>query len=193
MSLLSDILFKDYRKRVLSLLLLHPDEHYHVREIARLTGTVAGTTGRELKNLAQSGILKQKKRGNQLEYSANRECPIFEELESIVRKTSGMAEVLAEALLPLSAKIEVAFIFGSVASGKAGSNSDVDLCIVGDVAFTDVVHALDDLQDVLQREINPKCFSLSEWQSQRAQPSVFFEELLNKDVINVIGSRDDIR
>jgi len=193
MSVLSDILFKDYRKRVLNLLLLHPDESNHVREVARLTGTVAGTTGRELKNLAQAGVLLQRKRGNQLEYSANRQCPIFEELASILRKTSGMAEVLAEALLPLSADIEVAFIFGSVASGKAGPNSDIDLCVVGDVGFKDVVHALYDVQDVLQREINPKCFSMSDWQGQKEQPSVFFEELLNKDVINVMGSRDDIR
>ncbi len=49
-SLLADLLFKDYRKGVLGLLLLHPQERYHVREIARLTGTVAGTLHKELKN-----------------------------------------------------------------------------------------------------------------------------------------------
>ncbi|MCH8847341.1 MAG: nucleotidyltransferase domain-containing protein, partial [Proteobacteria bacterium] len=41
-SKLAEILFKDYRRRVLALLLLNPDKRYHVREIARLTGTVAG-------------------------------------------------------------------------------------------------------------------------------------------------------
>ena len=30
---LAETLFSDYRRRILALLLLRPDEHYHVREI----------------------------------------------------------------------------------------------------------------------------------------------------------------
>lgn len=189
---LSDILFKDYRRRVLSLLLLHPDEYYHVREVARLTGTVAGTISRELKKLAEAGVLEQSSRGNQVAYRANQQCPIFTELASVMRKTSGLADVLIEALLPLADRIEAAFIFGSVASGRANNNSDIDVCVVGSVAFKDVVHALYDVQEVLQREINPKCFTVNEWLEQKSAPSAFFKELLNRDVINLIGSRDDI-
>ena len=49
-SLLAEILFKDYWRRELGLLLLHPDKSYHVREIARLTGTVAGTLHKDYRN-----------------------------------------------------------------------------------------------------------------------------------------------
>jgi len=34
---LAETLFSDYRRRVLALMLLRPDEHFHVREISRLT------------------------------------------------------------------------------------------------------------------------------------------------------------
>ncbi|WP_067864734.1 nucleotidyltransferase domain-containing protein [Neptuniibacter marinus] len=190
---LSSILFKDYRRRALNLLLLHPDEQFHVREVARLTGTIAGTTGRELKKLQEAGILNQSRRGNHLLYSANRDCPIFNELAAILRKTSGLADVLADALLPIQDQIKAAFVFGSVASGKASAQSDVDLCIIGDVSFSAVVNCLYDTQDILGREINPKCFSVEEWQLQCTDPSVFMEELLHKDVINIIGDRDDLR
>lgn len=190
---LSDILFKDYRRRILNLLLLRPEQNFHVREVARLTGTIAGNTGRELKKLAQVGILLAEQRGNQLLYCANQQCPIYKELASILRKTSGLADVLIEALLPLASKIDVAFVFGSMASGKASQYSDVDICIIGDAEFTDVTQVLYDAQDVLQREINPKCFAKSEWLAQKASPTVFFKELINKDVINLIGNRDDIR
>ncbi len=190
---LSSILFKDYRRRVLNLLLLHSEQPFHVREVARLTGTVAGTTGRELKKLAAAGILTQSSRGNQVLYVANRECPIFEELASILRKTSGLADVLADALLPLQDQIQAAFVFGSVASGKAGTHSDIDLCIIGDVEFSEVVSRLYDTQEILGREINPKCFSPAEWQLQCRKPSAFMHELLHKDVINIIGDRDDLR
>ena len=46
--MLSDVLFGEYRKRILELLLLHPEHSYHVRELARLTNTSAGTLHKEL-------------------------------------------------------------------------------------------------------------------------------------------------
>ena len=99
---------------MLGLLLLNPARRYHVREIARLTRTVAGTIHKELKKLAEVGILSASRQDNWLLYAANTDCPIYEVLVGIRRKTSGIAEVLAEALLPLSDRIEAAFILGSV-------------------------------------------------------------------------------
>src|SRR5690606_34594426 len=86
-------LFSDYRRRVLGLLLLHPEQRYHLREIARLTGTVPGTLTRELAKLTEAGLLVRESVGRQTFYRANRQSPIFEELASIIRKTSGLAEV----------------------------------------------------------------------------------------------------
>ncbi|NRB42445.1 MAG: nucleotidyltransferase domain-containing protein [Pseudomonadales bacterium] len=192
-SLLSDLLFKAYRRKVLLLLLLHPERQFHVREIARLTDTVAGTLNKELRKLAEAGILQSHKQGSQLLYSANRDCLIFDELFSILQKTSGVKEVLEQALLPLVADIEVAFIFGSIASGKAHNDSDIDLCLIGDVDFRAVIKALYDSQSILQREINPKCFSVLEWQQHCETDSVFIRELIDKPVIDVIGHSDDFR
>ena len=117
-------------RRVLGLLLLHPGESYHVREIARLTGTVAGTLHKELATLAKAGILTMQPRGNQKVYSANRDCPVFEELASILRKTSGMVDVLASALLPMAEQIDSACIYGSVAQGLETTYSDVDVLVI---------------------------------------------------------------
>ena len=105
---LSAVLFPGYRRRVLGMLLLHPEESLHGREIARRTGLPAGTLTRELKRLAEVGLLNRQRRGNQLVYSANRDSPIFEELAGILRKTSGLADVVAEALEPLTDRIDVA-------------------------------------------------------------------------------------
>ena len=120
-SKLAEILFKDYRKRVLALLLLNPDKRYHVREIARITGTIAGTLNKELARLADAGILTKVNIGNQVQYSADKQCPIYEELAGILRKTAGLVQVLANALVSLEEKIDVALVFGSMASDKATS------------------------------------------------------------------------
>ena len=72
--MLGSLLFGEYRERTLGLLLLNPDVSYHVRELARLTGT---SPGKELTKLTTGGILQRKKVGNQVHYSANLSCPIF--------------------------------------------------------------------------------------------------------------------
>lgn len=192
MSALASLLFKDYRRRVLGLLLLHPDQNYHVREIARLTGTVAGTLHKELTRLSEAGVLNKEARGNQVLYSANRDCPIFSELASILRKTSGLVDVLADALVPLGEQIKVAFVFGSMASGKENSGSDVDVMLVGNVAYSDVVKALYPTQETLGREVNPKVFSEQEWSQMLINKDAFVNEILDKPKLFVVGTNNEL-
>jgi len=184
---LAELLFKDYRRRVLGLLLLHPDKAYHVREIARLTGTVAGTLHKELSRLAEAGILLKQSSGNQVLYQANRDGLIYEELASILRKTSGVVDVLADALSPLIDEIDVAFVFGSMASGKATSTSDIDLMIIGDVGFAEVVKATHGVQATLGREINPKVYNKEEWNRMFKKQDAFIKDVITKPKLFVLG------
>lgn len=192
MEMLGPLLFSYYRRRVLGLLLLQPEASYHVREIARLTGTTAGTLHKELAALAQGGILKRAKVGNQLHYSANRECPIFDELASILRKTSGIAEVLAKALAGIEARISVAFVFGSVARGSEQSASDIDVLLVGTLRLADAVRALHPAQKVLGREINAVVFNPQEFRRKLHGRDAFLKEVLAKSKIFLIGSEHDL-
>lgn len=190
---LAQILFPEYRRRVLGLLLLHPDQRYHVREIARLTGTTPGTLQRELAKLAEVGLLDRTRVGNQVLYSASEACPVFTELASILRKTSGLNDVLAQALAPIASGIRVAFVFGSMASGKAGAGSDVDLMIIGDGAdYGKVVSLLYEQQETLGREINPKVYSLKEWQRLAQENGSFFRDIMAKPKLFVIGDESEL-
>lgn len=185
---LSTLLFNDYRRKVLGLLLLHPETRYHLREISRLTCTQPGTLTRELNKLAEAGLLLKERQGNQVLFAANRACPIYQELAGILRKTSGLADVLREALLPIAAKVQVAFVFGSMASDKATSDSDIDLMVIGDCGFVEVVEHLYPSQSALQREINPKVYSVREWQALVVGQAAFVRDLLNKPQLFVLGN-----
>lgn len=189
---LSSVLFTDYRRRVLGLLLLHPDQRYYLREIARLTGTVPGTLTRELAKLVAAGVLNVVKIGNQAHYAANRDCPIFAELASILRKTSGLVDVLAEGLMPVAGQIEAAFVFGSMASGKASAASDVDLMIIGETDYGKVVQLLHPVQRTLGREINPKLYTRAEWKKLVAGRSAFVRDITGKPKLFVIGSEQSL-
>lgn len=185
--MLMDLLFGTYRQRILSVLLLHPDSSYHVRELARVTDTTAGTLHKELARLAEAGLLLREEQGNQVRYQANRRCPVYVELASLFRKTTGLADVLTDALQPLAGRIETALVFGSVARGEETASSDVDLLIIGDVGFADVVKALHPAQAVLSREINPVIYSSAEIQKRIKSKDRFIQQILKQDTIPVLG------
>lgn len=189
---LANILFTEYRRRVLGLLLLNPEEHYYLREIARKTGTAPGTLTRELTKLAEAGLLEKTKIGNQLHFSANKACPIFEELVSILRKTTGLVDVLADALEPLAEHIAVAFVFGSMASGKAGAGSDIDVMVIGDIGFAEVVAALYPAQTTLARDINPKVYRVDEWRRLMDNQEAFVQDILTKPKLFILGCEADL-
>jgi predicted nucleotidyltransferase len=188
---LSAVLFPGYRRRVLGLLLLAPDQALHGREIARRTGLQSGTVLRELNRLVDAGLLKREKRGNQSLYGADRDCPIFEEVAGILRKTSGAADVIAGALGPLSDRIESAFIYGSFAKGTARAGSDIDVLIVGAAELGAVIDALYPVQAQVGREINPKVFSSREWNAKLKAKSAFATELQANPKIVLIGDKDE--
>ena len=190
--MLGSLLFGEYRERTLGLLLLNPDASYHVRELARLTGTSPGTLHKELTKLTSGGILQRKKVGNQVHYSANLSCPIFDELASILRKTSGLADVLANALIGLENKIELAFVFGSIARGDQQTNSDVDIMLIGSLSFSDAVQALHSTQAVLQREVNPVVYSQEEFERRIKNNDSFIKEVLGKPKLFIIGTENEL-
>jgi len=189
---LADLLFGAYRRDVLGLLLLHPDESHHVREIARMTGRPANTLYRELAALAEGGLLLRRPQGNQVHYQANRDCPIYEELRGILKKTTGIADVLREALAPLTGRIELAFVYGSIASGKESARSDVDVMLVGDLKFEDAINALAPAEQVLRREINPHVYGKREFRAKLASKEPYLLRVLDGPKIMLNGDIDDL-
>lgn len=189
---MSSLIFSEYRKRILGLLLLNPNASYHVRELARLTNTPPGTIHKELVKLTAGGILQSKKMGNQVHYSADMQCPIFEELAGILRKTSGLVDVLAEALISVGHEISLAFIFGSVARGEQNSNSDVDIMLIGSISFGDAVQALYSIQATLQRELNPVVYSVEEFKRRFENNDSFIKEVLAKPKLFIIGTEHEL-
>jgi predicted nucleotidyltransferase len=187
--MLIDVLLGSYRRKALSQLLLHPDQDYHVRELARLTDTAPGTLHKELARLADAGVLLRHQRGNQVRYQANRRCPVFPELAGLMRKTTGAAALIGEALVPLQPAL--AFIFGSVARGSEGPGSDVDLMVVTERGFADVVRALHPVQASLGREINPVVYTPAEFQQHVRGRDSFVSQVLAEPRIPLIGVDDD--
>src|SRR3989338_9117813 len=190
---LGTVFFGAYRRQVLGLLLLHPDESFHLREIARATNTQPGTLRRELAQLADAGVLSREKLGNLVRYQANSACPIYDELRGILKKTAGVADVLREALASLGDRISVAFVYGSVASGAERRASDIDIMVVGTATFEEVVGALHAAQEDIRREINPNVYNQAEFRKKTREKGSFLARVLKEPKLYIQGTEHDLR
>jgi len=185
-------LFTKTQQRVLALLFGQPDRSYYTNEIVRFADAGVGAVQRELLRLEAAGLLTASKIGNQKHYQANRTAAIFGELRGIVLKTFGLADVLGEALMSLHRQIDLAFIFGSIAQGKERITSDIDVMVVGDTSFSDIVQALYPTQASLGREVNPVVMTASEFSDKILQKDRFVTRIVNEPMIFLIGGSDDL-
>jgi predicted nucleotidyltransferase len=190
---LSSILFTKTRRAVLSLLYGHADESFYLRQIVRMTGAGLGPVQRELKQLTDTGIIRRFVQGHQVYFQANPDSPIFSELKSLITKTAGVAETLQSALTPIADRIIIALVYGSIAKGEENQRSDVDLLVVGDVAFAEAVKALRSAQETLGREINPTVYPVDEFRSRIAEDHYFIRDILDGPKIFVVGDEDELK
>ena len=185
-------LFGRTRTALLVLLFGHTDERFHLRQLVREIGAGHGALQRELKLLTEMGLTVRTMRGNQVLYHANARSPVFSELRSLIAKTSGVHEQIRSALATLGTKVRVAFIYGSVAHQREQANSDVDLMVLGEATFGEVVSALSPAQEAIRREINPTVYSVVEFRAKLAAGNHFLKSVVNGKNLFVIGSRNEL-
>ena len=191
---LADVLFTQSQQLVLGLFYSQPNKTFYTNEVLRQSEIGRGTIQRELKKLALAGILKVDRRGNQLHYQANPDCPIFTELCGISRKTFGLADVIRTALLPVSQQIDLAFIYGSIAKGEDNAGSDIDLLVITDsLAYTDLMSMLMDAEQLLARSINPSIYTEKQIKNKLEQKNAFLTRVMEQPKLWVKGVKDDIR
>ena len=185
---LSDALFSRTQQRVLALLFGQSPRSFHLNELVRLAGVGSGSVQRELARLVEAGLIHRRLLGRQVWFEANRASPVFEELRSLVRKTFGLTDVLRQALAPLSASIERAFVFGSVAKGTDSSDSDIDLMIIGEsLSYADVYPLLTDAEAAVGRRISPTLYSPAEWQRRLDEANGFVTRVRHLPTLPIIG------
>jgi len=184
-------LFTSTQQRVFALLFGQPDRSFFVTQIMSLAGSGRGAVQRELKRLSESGLVTVTNIETKKHYQANPASPLFRELCGIVQKTVGLNAPIVAALEPLADKIEIAFIYGSVAKGADRSDSDIDLMVVADdIRLEDLFAILAPVEELLDRPISPTLLSNKEFAKRRESDGSFVARVLSGPMIALIGSVD---
>lgn len=162
---------------------------FHVRELARRSGLHEATVRQELRKLKALDLVKERRDSNRAYYRANYDHPLYSDIHGIVLKTSGLVDVLAEALK--AGDIRVAFVFGSVAHGTENAGSDVDLMIIGKVGLRKLTALLSGVSDQVGRQINPHVMTEEEYGKRLKSKDHFVTHVLKGPKIYIVGTEHD--
>ncbi len=191
-AMLETILGSKLRSKVLGWLFTHPDERYFVRQLTSLLKEDSTNVSRELIRLEKTGVLVSTKEGKQKYYQANRKSPVYNELHGLIVKTTGVADVLRSALAPSAGRIKVAFIFGSIAIGNEDKASDIDVMVVGDISFGDVVSLISSAEEKLGREINSVVYPIAEFTQKVRTDHHFVKTVIEGEKMFLIGDDGEL-
>jgi hypothetical protein len=186
-------LFGSTRQAVLRLFLGNPNRRYYLRQVIASVNCGTGAVQRELEQLSRAGILLRTVEGRQTYFQANPACPVFGELRGLVRKTFGITDILRHSLGSIRDRLNLAFVYGSIAAGNEKASSDIDVMLVGDLSVSDAVDALAQAEQDLAREINPSVYGLEEFRRKLTEGHHFLSSVLAGQKIYLVGDESELK
>lgn len=187
----ANTLFGKTRQAVLVLLFEQPNAAFYLREISRLTGLSPGQLQTELTQLTDADLVLRTMDGNRISYQANRQHPVFGELQALVGKTCGLPSRIRTALEPAAKEIQFAAIYGSFAKGGNHARSDIDLIVVGEISLEALVSLIQPVEEQSGREISIRLYGLTDFKKRQESGDHFLQSVLNGPLIPLMGQAHD--
>lgn len=155
----------------------------YLNEMADKFKVNRGNLSRKLTEWAKEGLLTKNKKGNLSLYQVNKHYPFFKEIKKIAQKTFGLEKCLEQALKKIK-RLKRAVLFGSYAQNTLGSESDIDLLLVGSHNFLEVQKEVVKLQKQFDREIN--VVDMTEKEFAQKKNSGLLKDIFKKKTIRLI-------
>ena len=129
-SILNGVIPSRTRVQILVKLFLNPATRAYLRGLATEFNVSPNAVRTELNNLRHHKVLISERDGRNVYFRANRGYPLFPELSSMVRKITGIDE-LVKSVVDRLGNLEAAYLVGDYARGvDAGI---IDVILVGDI------------------------------------------------------------
>ena len=165
------------KRNLLKLFLTNPDRSFYVRETAKLTNESLNAVRRELGYLEKAGLLRSLTQGNLKYYSVVKDFPFYSELKKIIYGTIALGDYLGKFMIA-SKEIELAFIYGSVASNQETAKSDIDLLVVGDIDEDELHRTIMAVENDIGRQVNYTLMGHDEYLNRRKKGEPFIKRIL---------------
>ena len=173
LDVLESLITSQTRIKLLLKFFLNPESRSYLRELAEEFGESTNSVRLELNRLTQAGLLSSSDEGRTKVYRANTKHPLFPEIQSMVRKFTGIDQLIPQVLSKLG-DIHSAYIAGDYARGI--DSGIIDLVLVGDVDKIYLQNLIDKVEPMLHRKI--RFLALREEELERFKAQLKLEEAI---------------
>jgi len=187
--MLRDLMVSKVRVKLLQTFLSQPKEMFYVRQLVRSVGEEINAVRRELARMEKAGMVKKESRGNRLYYWFDQDYLFWDDLLSLVAKTTGLGAQLIKGKNRLG-RIKFAMISGRLVRNLPPHEGGVDLLIVGEVLMPELASLVREEEKRLGREINYTAMSREEFAFRKKRRDPFLMGILSGSRVMIIGDEE---
>ncbi len=171
--------------KLLDYYFLNPDAQAYINELARTLELDPKNTETKLKEFEKEGLFKSEFRGKERYFFLAKDNPVLEHYRQIFLKTYGIEKRLKD-MLPNIKGLKEAYIFGSYASNKMDSSSDIDILAIGSHSVLELQKVIVKLQKDIGREFNVTNLSLKEFEAKKKDKDPFISGVFKTKTIKLV-------
>jgi DNA-binding transcriptional ArsR family regulator len=160
MPMLDGVIGSKTKINILVKLFLNPAMKAYLRELSTEFDVSSNSVRTELNTLAKHKLLIAERDGRSVYYKANPDHPLFPELTSMVRKLTGVDEMV-NSILERLGNLEAAYLAGDYARGI--DSGIIDLILIGRVNRTHLEDIVGKTERYIGRKIRPLVLSAAEF------------------------------
>ncbi len=192
MASLSDIITSRVRVKVLELFFSNINELYHVRGIARELKEEINAVRLVLAGLEKAGVIKKETRGNRVYYWPRQDYPFFEDVLSMVAKTTGLGARIIENRRKVGNINWVMFSGRFVRRIRRLKEDEVDILVVGDIVLPELATLIRHEEAARNMEINYTVMSREEFEFRKKRRDPFLLSVLSSSRVMIIGDEESL-
>jgi uncharacterized protein len=178
------------KARILSVLLSHPGESFHLRGLAHAAATDSGNTSKLLKLLVESGLVVATADRQSTRYAINTQSLLVAPLRQLVACAGALMVDLRTVASGMAASY--VGVYGSMAAGTDDANSDIDVLVVGNLSAVAAQTAFKAVGRTHGKTVNVVAVSALELAQKLREGSAFWAAVAEGQKIDLKGAWADV-
>lgn len=188
---LRDLFISRVRVKLLEVFLANPAEMYYVRDLVRKTNEEINAVRRELAHLEKAGLLRKEARGNRLYYWPRKDYSFYDELASLIAKTTGLGQEILKNRVKLGKIYFVCFLEKFV-KRVPREKDEVDILVVGEVVLPELAAIIRMEEEKRGAEVNYTVMTREEFEFRKKRRDPFLLGILGGAKVMIIGDEIEL-
>jgi len=189
---LKDLFVSKVRVKLIQIFLSEPQEIFYVRQLVRKAQEEINAVRRELSRMEDRGMVTKEARGNRLYYFFRKDYSFYQDLISLVVKTTGLGANIIKNHRKIG-NIKFAMLSGRFARKMPRkTDEDIDLLIVGQIKTSQLALLVRQAESQGEKEINYAPMTLDEFKFRKTRRDPFLQSILLSGRVMLIGDEEDL-